>query len=62
MNQGIARLTVVLMFMLLGSGCATQASSTGNHTMISAVEFDEMITIEVRELEPLPVENAVAAN
>ncbi len=63
MKRDIVKLSVLFAAFALVSGCATSgdAGVSARDTMISAAEFDAMITIEVRELEPLPVDEAVAA-
>ena len=63
MNRNYVKLVAILAVVFVASGCATQnaESTQDSHAMISAAEFDSMIRIEVRELEPLPVEDAVAA-
>ena len=63
MNRNYVKLVAILAVVLVSSGCAMQVaeSTQDSRAMISAAEFDSMIRIEVRELEPLPVEDAVAA-
>ena len=63
MNRDIVKLSVVLAALVCVSGCATSGASDtqARNSMISAAEFEAMITIEVHEPEPLPVEDAVAA-
>ena len=63
MNKDIVKLSVLLLATTLAGGCATggDAKPTAQSTLISAAEFDSMIRVEVRELEPLPVDDAVAA-
>ena len=63
MNKDIVKLSVLLIAAAFAGGCATNGAATAepHKTMISAAEFESMINIEVRELEPLPVDEAVAA-
>ena len=61
MNRDIVKLVVALAAISTLSGCSTTQGYTPK-SMISAAEFDSMITVTVEELEPLPVDNAVAAN
>lgn len=62
MNRFIVKLSVIAAVLALMSGCATNNTpSLDQNAMITAAEFESMIRIEVRELEPLPVDEAVAA-
>lgn len=62
MNKLIVKLSVIVAVLALTSGCATNdAQLPDRKAMITAAEFESMINIEVRELEPLPVDEAVAA-
>ena len=62
MNRFIVKLSVIGAILALTSGCAThETPPRDQNAMISAAEFESMIRIEVRELEPLPVDEAVAA-
>ena len=61
MNRDIVKWLVSLAALVTLSGCSTVPVDSPK-PMISAAEFDAMITIEVRELEPLPVDSAVAAS
>jgi predicted outer membrane protein len=62
MNRFIVKLSVTAAVLALTGGCATNDAPTPDQqAMISAAEFESMIRIEVRELEPLPVDEAVAA-
>jgi hypothetical protein len=63
MNRDIVKLSVLLIAAAFAGGCATggDARHDAPSPLISAADFESMISIEVRELEPLPVEEAVAA-
>lgn len=62
MNRFIVKLSVIAAVLALMSGCATNNTPPlDQNAMITAAEFESMIRIEVRELEPLPVDEAVAA-
>ena len=63
MDRNYVKLVAMLAVIVVSSGCATQNAEPAqdSNAMISAAQFDAMIRIEVRELEPLPVEDAVAA-
>ena len=59
MNTGCVKILAVLVTLVTLSACATPAAEP----LISADEFDAMIDIEVRTIEPLTDEEAtVAAN
>lgn len=64
MKQGNFRGGLLLAVIIFLSGCANSTiDKRGGYAyepMISAADFDAMISVEVRELEPLPVEQAVA--
>lgn len=62
MNTGILKWAALLAVAVTSSGCVMHPKQAENRSMISAAEFDSMIAIEVKELEPLPVEKAVASN
>ena len=65
MKQGKFRGAVLLAVIILLSGCANSTiDMRGGHEyepMISAADFDAMISVEVRELEPLPANQAVVS-
>ena len=64
MNTGIARKIIALAAMLAVTGCATTGNDLVAHNdykpILSAEQVQSMIRVEVRELEPLPVEDAIA--
>lgn len=60
MQNFIVQFSTVAAALAVLSGCSTSGGYAPK-TLISAAEFDAMIKIEVRELEPLPVGQAVAA-
>ena len=57
MNNGIVRKIIVLAALTVLSGCATYDSKP----ILSAADAQAAIQVEVRVLEPLPVDDAVAA-
>ena len=63
MFRDIVKLPLLLAALGVVSGCATggTAAAPSRSPMISAADFEAMINIEVRELEPLPVDKAMAA-
>jgi len=63
MNTGGVNIIIVAAVLLALGGCATTPPgySAGN-PILSATDAKSMISIEVRELEPLPVEKAVVSN
>ena len=63
MNTGRVNIIIVAAALLALGGCATTPSgySAGN-PILSASDAKSMVSVEVRELEPIPVENAVASN
>ena len=62
MKRNLVKWTVVGAALVVLAGCGSTPAMQPQKSLISAAQFDAMITIEVRELEPLPVEHAVAAN
>ncbi len=66
MNTGIVKTTLALAALLILAGCATgtgqPSAHTGDEPIFSAAQAKEMIRVEVRELEPVPVESAVASS
>ena len=64
MNKGTVNIITVLAAILVLGGCATtttqQPGDTGNPPILSAADARSMISVEVRELEALPVELALA--
>ena len=65
MKNGSFRIAALFTAFAFLSGCSTSTVITygdnGQESLISAAEFDAMIQIEIRELEPLPVDQAVAS-
>jgi len=63
MNKGTANIIAVLAALLALGACGTtqQQPYTGDRPIFSASDAKSMISVEVRVLEPIPVENAVAA-
>ena len=59
MNRKLTGIVMLAGIVIMTSGCATQAVHT--ESMISAADFEEMIRVEVREIEPMPIEDVVAA-
>ncbi len=56
------KLTGILLlagFIAMTAGCASHDVQT--ETIISAADFEKMIRVEVREIEPMPMEDVVAA-
>ena len=58
MNKGIRRVIMVLAALAGVSGCAT--SNVHKQPVLSAADA-AVIKVEIRELEPLPIDDAVAA-
>ena len=58
------RMNIIWVVSLLTlAGCATGPSGyKAGSPILSAADAQAMINVEVRELEPLPVESAVASN
>lgn len=62
MNTGKVNIILIVTAFLALGGCATgPASYTKDAPILSAADANSMISVEVRELEPLPVERAIAA-
>ncbi|MGI9232362.1 MAG: hypothetical protein ACR2RD_01915 [Woeseiaceae bacterium] len=65
MTKGIVKIIVVLLVLLASSGCSTtnpqRSVSPYERPILSATEARSMIRVEVRTLEPIPAEEAVAA-
>ena len=61
MNATVFKLTAILAALSLLAGCATTANTKGNNAILSAEQVQAMIHVEVKVLEPLPVEEAVAS-
>ena len=59
MNSRLTGIFVLASILLLTSGCATPGVQT--ESLISAAEFEEMIRVEVREVEPIQAGEIVAA-
>ena len=57
MNTGFVKTVVALVTLFTLSACATPAAKP----LISAEEFDAMINIEVRTIEPLREEEVTVA-
>jgi len=58
MNKGIVKLIMVLAAMTALSGCSSMAAQ---QPILSAAEAQSAIHVEVRVLEPVSVDQAVAA-
>ena len=58
MNRKLTGMVALAGIVIMASGCATPA--VHNESMISAADFEEMIRVEVREIEPMPIEAIVA--
>ena len=61
MNATVFKLTAILAALSLLAGCATTANTKDNNAILSAEQVQAMIHVEVKVLEPLPVEEAVAS-
>ena len=61
MNTRLFKLTAILAALSLLAGCATTVKTKDNNAILSAEQVQAMIHVEVRVLEPLPVEEAVAS-
>ena len=62
MNTGKVNIILIVTAFLALGGCATGPKSyTDDAPILSAADASAMINVEVRELEPLPVESAVAS-
>lgn len=65
MNKGTFNISAALLVLLAASGCSTtsigQPGYTQDRPILSAAEARTMINVEVRELEPIPVEDTVVA-
>ena len=63
MNTGKVNIIFVVAALVALGGCASGPSGyKANDPILSAADARSMISVEVRELEPLPVEKAVASN
>lgn len=60
MNTGIVRTGAVLMALAVLGGCATAGVDRQSNPILSAEQTQAMIHVEVRVLEPLPIEQALA--
>lgn len=65
MKNGMLRLIAALMVLLAASGCSTtsieQRGYAKDRPILSAADARTMINVEVRELEPIAVEETVVA-
>ncbi len=63
MNKRIAGIILTLIASMAFAGCGTtgMAGQVAGEPILSAADARAMISVEVRELEPLPVDEAVAA-
>ncbi len=59
MNRKQTGIVLLACMVIMTSGCATQGAQS--ETLISAAEFEEMIRIEVRDVEPMLTDEIVAA-
>ena len=59
MNRKLTGIVVLASIVIMTSGCSTNSVKT--ETLISGVEFEEMIRVDVREIEAMPIEDVVAA-
>ena len=63
MNTGRLNIIFVVAAVMALGGCATGPSGhKAGNPILSAADAQSMISVEVKELESLPVENAVASN
>lgn len=63
MNTGKVNIIFAVAALMVLGGCATGTSGyDAGKPILSAADASSMISVEVRELEELPVENAVASN
>jgi hypothetical protein len=60
MNNRLMKGSAVLAVLGLLSGCATMTGYKHGEAILSAEQAESMIHVEVRLLEPLPVEQAMA--
>jgi len=64
MNREKVNIIVILAALLALSGCGTTAVETLNYKngkpILSAADARSMISVEIHELEPVPVEQALA--
>jgi uncharacterized lipoprotein YajG len=61
MNAKVFKCSAILTALSLLAGCATTVQTKDNSPILSAEQAQAMIHVEVRVLEPLPVEEAVAS-
>lgn len=63
MNTRKVNIIALITALLMLSACSTtdtqHSSSSGGRPILSAAEADSMIRVEVRTLEPVPVEQAM---
>ncbi len=59
MTGKLTRILVLAGLISMTTGCSINDVQTGS--MISAAEFEEMIRVDVREIEPMPIDDVVAA-
>ncbi len=59
MTGKLTRILVLAGLLSTMVGCAINDVQT--ESMISAADFEKMIRVEVREIEPMPIEDVVAA-
>ena len=63
MNTGRVNILLVVAALLALSGCATEPSGyNAGNPILSAADANSMISVEMRELEPILADEAVAAN
>lgn len=60
MNAMVLKRTAILAALSLLAGCATTVKTTDNRPILSAEQAQAMIHVEMRALEPLRVEEAIA--
>lgn len=63
MNTGRVNIIMAAAVLVVLGGCTTSGSYgyKSGQPILSAADAKSMISVEVRELEPLPVDEAVAA-
>lgn len=60
MNTKAFKGTSLLAALSVLAGCATKVGTEDNNAILSAEQVQAMIHVQVKVLEPMPVEEAVA--
>ena len=60
MNANVLKRAAALAALSLLAGCATTVETKSDNAILSAEQVQAMIRVEMKVLEPLPIDQAVA--